>query len=482
MKNNKIHKYKKKRLKSAKNFEQSINNVGDKLNNFATSLISKFKFSISFRISVNYLLLMLKGIFSILLVIIGLYLYVVVLPLTKESHSEINKIINIIGDENALKNHMIKKNTSSNINIAIYNKDNKRIYTNNENETLEKFSYKILSKIPNKNEIIYISQKKIENNEKIYIQTYQKVNEEVYNLLYLSMIIIGVELLRIINITKKGAKLNKKVLMPIKDMTVTANSITANNLNLRLNVEDAKDELKDLAKTFNDMVERIETSYNNQKQFVSDASHELRTPIAVIQGYINMLDRWGKNDNEVLDEGIEAIKNEANNMKDLVEKLLFLARHDKKTLLYEKEYFDLDELIDEMVKETKMINTNHLIKSDIKVPANIYGDKNRIKQAIRIFIDNGCKYTQAGGTIQIETYIEGKYVVISVKDTGDGISRENLPKIFDRFYRADNINKIDGHGLGLSIAKLIILGHEGKIKVKSKEQEGSEFKVYLIKS
>lgn len=482
-KKNKYNKYKNGESKSTRNFEKIFNEVGNKLNDFTTSLVSKFKFSISFRITLNYLLLMLREIFSIVLIIIGLYMYIVILPVIKESNSEINKIVEIIDEEKALNSYMVNTSDVLDIKLAIYNENKERIYTNSKDKTLENYSFRILDNVFNNDEIVYINQKKINKDEKEYIQTYQTVNEEFYNLLYLIILIIGVELLRIISITKKGAKLNRKVLMPIRDMTETANNITASNLSLRLNVEDAKDELKDLAKTFNNMVERIETSYNSQKQFVSDASHELRTPIAVIQGYINMLDRWGKNDSDVLEEGIESIKNEANNMKDLVGKLLFLARHDNQTLLYEKQYFKLDELIDEMVKETKMIDTNHVIKSDIKSSANIYGDKSRIKQAIRIFVDNACKYTKEGGSIQIQTYIEGNYGVISVKDTGEGISRENLPKVFDKFYRADNvtINKSEGHGLGLSIAKLIIIGHEGKIKVKSKENEGSEFKIYLIK-
>jgi signal transduction histidine kinase len=139
------------------------------------------------------------------------------------------------------------------------------------------------------------------------------------------------------------------------------------------------------------MLDRIETSYESQKQFVSDASHELRTPIAVIQGYINMLNRWGSTNEEVLQESIEAIQNEARSMQDLVEKLLFLSRHDKKTLKLTKKRFNMRLLVEDMVKETRLVAVNRVISNPIMEDVIVYGDKQALKQAIRIFIDNAVK-------------------------------------------------------------------------------------------
>jgi len=273
----------------------------------------------------------------------------------------------------------------------------------------------------------------------------------------------------------------KRVFRPIKEMTETVRNISEKNMNLRLNVSGSEDELKDLAVTFNEMMNRIEDDYTRQKQFVSDASHELRTPIAVIQGYVDMLDRWGKNDKEVLQESIDAIKNESESMKDLVDKLLFLARNDKGTLVLQKEEFSLTEMLIETTKETQIIDKDHVINFDIEEEVPLYGDRKRIKQAVRIFIDNAIKYTPQGGKITISLKTDHDYAKVSIIDTGIGMSKEELSHIFDRFYRSDNSRTREkgGHGLGLAIAKIIVLGHRGKIKVRSKKGSGSEFILFL---
>jgi signal transduction histidine kinase len=264
-------------------------------------------------------------------------------------------------------------------------------------------------------------------------------------------------------------------------MTQTVKSISANNLNLRINITGSKDELKELSKTFNDMMNRIEEAYNKQQQFVSDASHELRTPIAVIQGYANMLKRWGKNDPKVMQESIDAIANEAENIKDLVEKLLFIARSDKNTLKLQKEEFDLNELLVEVIKETEMIDDKHTFSQEVTGKILIFADKSRVKQTLRIIIDNSIKYTLEQGKISIKSATENDYAIISIIDNGIGISKEDLDNIFNRFYRSDKSRtKVnEGYGLGLYIAKIIVLRHKGKIKVRSKVDEGTEFKVYL---
>lgn len=279
----------------------------------------------------------------------------------------------------------------------------------------------------------------------------------------------------------QGRRINRRVLQPIADITAHAQMLSENELSLRLNVAGAKNELKDLATVFNAMLDRIEAAYNGQKQFVSDASHELRTPIAVIQGYANLLERWGKDDAQVRDESIAAIVNETANMKELVEKLLFLARHDKKTFKLNLEHFELRELVEETVRETEMITANHHVETGELSSGILYADRNAIKQAIRVFMDNAVKYTPPGGTIRIACERRPGSVVIAVSDTGVGISRTELSSVFERFYRADAArnSKTAGHGLGLAIARIIVVSHGGKIQVSSKKGVGSTFRIIL---
>jgi signal transduction histidine kinase len=261
-----------------------------------------------------------------------------------------------------------------------------------------------------------------------------------------------------------------------------AETLSESNLSNRINIAGTKNELKDLATVINRMLDRIERSYNSQKQFVSDASHELRTPISVIRGYTDMLKRWGKDDPEILDEGITAISQETESMKDLVESLLFLARHDKKTLMMEMSSFDPAELIREIQKEETMVHTEYHFKTARMDPLTISADRNMMKQVLRILCDNAVKYSSPGTTVTLSCTNEpGGNCCLSVKDEGQGISQEELPKIFERFYRSDKARQSEtgGHGLGLSIARIIVVAHKGKLRVRSKPGCGSIFSIIL---
>lgn len=308
------------------------------------------------------------------------------------------------------------------------------------------------------------------------------MTESYQKLLRLSLKLLILYAVILYFIMKSGKKGDVKIFEPIRYMTDAANRLTINNLHSeRLNVEGTKNEFKDLAAVINEMLDRIETSYESQKQFVSDASHELRTPIAVIQGYANLLNRWGTKDQAVLLESIDAIQNESRSMQDLVEKLLFLSRHDKKTLKLNKKRFNMRPVVEDMVKETKLVAANRIIEVPKLEDVMVYGDKQSLKQAIRIFIDNAIKYSRDGDTISISCENRENDCIICVADTGLGMTRKDVDHIFDRFYRSDDVrNKnISGHGLGLSLAKLIILGHVGKIKVRTQYTKGTSFTVTL---
>ncbi|MBC7958882.1 MAG: HAMP domain-containing histidine kinase [Vallitaleaceae bacterium] len=279
-----------------------------------------------------------------------------------------------------------------------------------------------------------------------------------------------------------GSVNNRRILRPIYDITKTAEKISINNMKERLDVGKAKYELRDLAITLNDMLSRLQEEYEKQKRFVSDVSHELRTPISIVNGYAGMLRRWGKEDESILEESIEAIIDEAKNMQVLVENLLTLVRADNQTLQFHKEDFYMNEIMKEVTSESQMINgKNQLIDCECVEPILVHLDYQMTKQVLRIFVDNAVKYTPPEGQIHIRCVYEEDQCAVYIKDTGIGISKEDLPYIFDRFYRSDEsrTRETGGHGLGLSIAKAIVLGHGGRIKVKSKKNEGSEFAIFL---
>ncbi|MGN0746620.1 MAG: sensor histidine kinase, partial [Aristaeellaceae bacterium] len=289
------------------------------------------------------------------------------------------------------------------------------------------------------------------------------------------------DLMRMIYFLRKNRRLDKRVLAPIRDITDMAATLSASNLSNRINVAGMKNELKELATVINTMLDRIERSYNSQKQFVSDASHELRTPIAVIQGYVNMLKRWGKDDKTVLDEGINAIAQETASMKELVESLLFLARHDKKTLMMEMSSFDVLDVVSELHKEAAMVTPEDTFVLSPSDHCVVEADRGMIKQVMRILCDNAVKYTPKGGTITMGVQRRPGGCTLSLSDTGPGIAPEELPKIFERFYRSDSARKAEssGHGLGLSIARIIVVAHGGKLRVRSKVGMGTTFAIDL---
>lgn len=322
----------------------------------------------------------------------------------------------------------------------------------------------------------------ISGGSEYYAVFYFNVTEDYNNMWQLFWQLSLLYFILILFIIREGKSDNVKMLAPIKEMTETANRLTMLNLHSeRLNVEGMKNELKDLAVVFNEMLDRMESSYESQKKFVSDASHELRTPIAIVQGYAGMLNRWGARDPEVLQESIEALQNEARMMQDLVEKLLFLSRHDKKTLKLNKELYNMRPMVEDMVKETKMVAADRIIDCPYVDDVNVFGDKQSLKQAIRVLIDNAIKYSKAGDRVIISCRNVNGDCVIGVEDTGIGMTEKDMDNIFNRFYRSDDVRnrKIDGHGLGLSIAKLIIMAHAGKIHIRSQYTVGTRFLVTL---
>ena len=298
-----------------------------------------------------------------------------------------------------------------------------------------------------------------------------------------------------------GTRPIRRTLKPLDEITRVALQLGSQNTELDeekfLRLEAAIDEISPTAENarlttgdqqlaglelaVNNLIERMRESYRAQTRFVSDASHELRTPIAVIKGYADMLDRWGKTDEKVLTESIEAIKTESEHMNYLVEQLLFLARGDNGKTKMKFADFDLGQMIHEVYDEYVMIDAGHIYRCEAEENIPAHGDISLIKQTARILLDNAKKYTPENGTILLSAGIRSGVPWFTVQDTGIGISDEDLPHIFDRFYRADSSRArgTGGTGLGLAIARWIISKHGGRFDVLTREGLGTRITVYL---
>ncbi|MDB1948250.1 sensor histidine kinase [Clostridium tertium] len=321
------------------------------------------------------------------------------------------------------------------------------------------------------------------------------------NLLIRVIAVIGIiELIMLLNEMIFGTSKNRRVLKPLNEIAETASRLSDMAFDEQKfhSLEDAiskispiasderihigDNELQGLEEAINNLLDRMRESYRQQARFVSDASHELRTPISVIQGYANMLDRWGKDDEEVLEESIAAIKSESENMKNLVEQLLFLARGiNGKTQLKIVE-FSLNDMMKEVLEESKMIDRYHTYTYIDSENINVYGDISLLKQTARILIENAAKYTDKREEIILKCgKNDNNEPYFSVQDNGIGMDENDVVHIFERFFRADTarVRKNGGTGLGLSIAKWIIDSHNGYFSVLSRKEIGTRITVFL---
>ena len=255
--------------------------------------------------------------------------------------------------------------------------------------------------------------------------------------------------------------------------------VSADNNTVQISTGD--EDLASIEAALNNLLHRMQEARMQQARFVDDASHELRTPIAVIQGYVSMLDRWGKDDPAVLDEAIGAIKNESENMKELIDQLLFLARGDNGRQRLSMVRVDLSSVMREVWEESMMIDPDHKYMLDDSEDCYVNGDIAMIKQSIRIFVQNAAKYSDKGSNIKLSVKRAGDRVVYTVQDEGIGIAGEELSHIFERFYRADKArnSSTGGSGLGLSIAKWIVDAHKGSVEVLSRPEFGTRITVSL---
>lgn len=278
--------------------------------------------------------------------------------------------------------------------------------------------------------------------------------------------------------------LTRRILSSVENIAVTTRNINLKSLNGRVGTADLEQEMEYLAKSINMMLERLEQSFEYVKEFSSSIGHELKTPLAIIKGESEVAlrkERTVKDYQKALNVNIE----EANRMIRIVEDLVFLAKLDYSPDNIEKEAFDFVPFFRDIEKRFQTLAAQKQIGLTISIPeatVTLKGNKLHLSRLFFNLIQNAIKFTPSGGKINLTVSSEGEALKVSVSDTGQGISEEDLPKIFQRFFHKEKQPSAEGSdsiGLGLSIAKSIAKFHNGDIEVKSKLQEGATFTVIL---
>lgn len=280
-----------------------------------------------------------------------------------------------------------------------------------------------------------------------------------------------------------GYWMSRRALAPVDGMTSAAQSIGEHNLSQRLRIPAATDELQRLAQTFNQMLDRLEAAFKRVTQFTADASHELRTPVALVRTAAELALRQDRSDPEYR-EAISEILEEAERMSALLESLLMLARVDSGAEAPNLVNCDLAAVIRDVCSRSGPLVGSKQLQFDRALPdapTFVRGDAHTLERLFVILIDNAIKYTPKGGRIRVALEAQAGDAVITIEDSGIGIPKDALPFVFDRFYRVDKVRsrQAGGAGLGLSIARWIIDAHRGSIGVESVPGSGTTFIVRI---
>ncbi|HLQ98081.1 MAG TPA: HAMP domain-containing sensor histidine kinase [Candidatus Dormibacteraeota bacterium] len=295
----------------------------------------------------------------------------------------------------------------------------------------------------------------------------------------LKLILVFATLVATIPVLLSAQIVSNIISKPILSMINTMTEIQKSGKHKQIPLpKKSKDELYQMGMTFNGMIEQLEKNYEKQEEFVMNASHELKTPLTIIESYSDLLKRRGYEQPELFEESIEAIHSEAVRMRELTEQLLYLATNDAKWKFY-FESVEVLPLAKEIIQHFYSA-FNCQIALHVNETIAVFADRQRLKQLLFIFVENAYKYSGGRITIVIDK-LDEQYGIIEVNDTGIGIPKENLDEIFERFYRIDQARnrKAGGSGLGLAIAKEITDNMDAKVKIDSEEDKGTSAKVII---
>ena len=278
--------------------------------------------------------------------------------------------------------------------------------------------------------------------------------------------------------------ISRLISKPIEEIHDIIASINEENIETkRLIVPKKNDEFAIVSQQFNELLDKISFYISQQKHFVEDVSHELRTPVAIVEGHLKLLNRWGKDDPEVLEESLTASLSEIQRMKTLVQEMLDLSRAPQVREQYKDAITEVVATLEQIVTNFKVLYPEFTFIADIDTKKEIISPiyRNHFEQVIIILLDNAVKYSTNRKEIIVSLSPTTEAVEIAIQDFGMGLSEEDKKKVFSRFYRVDKARSRErgGNGLGLSIAKELIEGYNGKISVTSRLNQGSLFKVKL---
>ena len=280
-----------------------------------------------------------------------------------------------------------------------------------------------------------------------------------------------------------GYVLMRRALRPVDEIRQKAAQITSRNLSERLPVVRTGDELERLATDLNRMIERLEESFHQINRFSADASHELRTPLTVLQGELESMAQSRSNLPSEIRETIGSALEETQRLTKIVENLLAISRLEAGEARNQLERLDFAELARSTADQMRLLaDEKHIhLDCDGSERVEVEADPARLKQVVVNLLDNAIKYTPEKGKVSVSVTRQDSRAVLEVADSGIGISTNDLPHIFDRFYRADKARsrQMGGTGLGLSIVRSICLAHNGQVRVASTEGQGSVFRVEL---
>lgn len=317
-----------------------------------------------------------------------------------------------------------------------------------------------------------------QNGEVAELQMVEDLSQTAANLKTLSLVLLAVTMIATIPVIVSTRVLSNVITKPITAMIQTMREIRKSGQYKRIELTDAsKDELHEMGQTFNEMMDLLEVNYEKQEIFVSNASHELKTPLTVIDSYSSLLKRRGQSDPKLFQEAVDAIQSEAIHMRELTQQLLLMAKHDEQWKL-QMESIPLLQLVDESVTSFR-----EGYKRDISIiveeESSVKTDKQKLKQVFYILMENALKYSEKPVIVVIGK--ERNQSNIKIIDQGIGIPSQDVGKVFDRFYRVDKARarKTGGYGLGLSLAKELADAIGAKLVLESVEGEGTTANILL---